>query len=525
MTHLRDKSLERLLTYLAAHAESWPTLWEHEPALLGYLARHGAWHLTRVGRVPAAVAFLDRLLAFERREALLTPSEQTAAVLEGLVAVGLCPLEREDEVDGMALVGLMLAVQDRAILRSGCALLARRPLEKVGEAFALNPNPSAAVAYVLAEEIARRVLVNDDRVTWETLARIGADGGHTIQYSAVYAFKYVAGTRPEWLDDQILRPFATGGPYERLAVTTLLLYLVLQGHTFPVSFDVPEFWQPQWAYNKEEILFLKGAIAFMGLGGSAENEERSVFECAEGYRLVERRRAACLTRLHESAHSPWSGDGIGTVLQGILEDYWCLTSRLDDLGRLHSGLRHHPEAEEFVWLLMVSPFWEAVETGSVLLARFSSLDEDWEARAFAWATDDDQMTWWGGLVALRVLAERTGREEVLFATLRVQVAQGSPQLLGNCANTLHTFLLAASPQRRASLLELFEIELRTLLHGEDIWAPHEVLMLLEGLGDLREVWAERLAADRAPLLIHTPDWRDIPAREWGDTLHTRLYGG
>jgi hypothetical protein len=513
MTHLRRESLERVLLLLAEHADAWPALWEQHPALLSYLARHGAWHLARVGRVPEAIAFLGRLLAFEAREALLTPSQQSATLLDGLVAVGLCPPEREDEVEGTALAALLLSVQDRSLLRAGCALLAGRPLDALGEAFAEDPNPSSAVAYVLAEELARRVLAEDDQEAWQALAEVGGDNDHAIQYTALYAFKYVASARPEWLTPAILGPFATGGPYERLAVTTLLLYLALQGDPFPTRFDVPEFWRPRWAYNKEEIVFLKGAMAFRGLTGT-EADDPDVAESAEKYRETERRCAACLARLGQ-------GDAL---LRGILGDYWRLTSRLDDLGRLRAGLRHHPEAEEFLWLLMVSPFWEAVEAGSALLARFAALDDAWAARALAWATEDDQTTWWGALVALRLLAARTGREEALFAALRVQSTHGSAQLLGNCGNTLHTLILAASPSRRTSLLEAFGEELRGLLHGEDVWAVHEVLMLLEGLEDAREDLAVRWDADQAPLLAHTPDWRDLSATQWGDIIHARLHG-
>lgn len=513
MTHLRRESLERVLLLLAEHADAWPALWEQHPALLSYLARHGAWHLTRVGRVPEAIAFLGRLLAFEAREALITPSQQSAALLDGLVAVGLCPPEREEDVEGTALAALLLSVQDRSLLRAGCALLAGRPIDVLGEAFAEDPNPSSAVAYVLAEELARRVLAEDDQETWRALAEVGGDNDHAIQYTALYAFKYVASARPEWLTPAILRPFATGGPYDRLAVTTLLLYLALQGHPFPTRFDVPEFWRPRWAYNNEEIVLLKGAMAFRGLTDVEENDP-DVAESAEGYREAERRRVACLARLGQ-------GDAL---LRMILEDYWRLTSRLDDLGRLRAVLRHHAEAEEFVWLLMVSPFWEATEAGSALLARFAALDEAWEARALAWATEGDQSTWWGALVALRLLAERTGREEALFTALRVQSAHGSAQLLGNCANTFQTLILAASPIRRASLLEAFMDELRGLLHGTDVWAVNEMLILLEGIEDEREDLVARWDADRAPLLVHTPDWRELSATNWGDILHERLHG-
>ncbi len=513
MTRFRHESTEHLFLLLAQDAEAWPGLFEQAPELLGYLARHGSWHLARVGRVPEAIAFLGRLLSFEARESLLTPSQQSAALHYGLVAVSLCPPEREDEVDGASLATLLLAVQDRSLLRPGCALLARRPLAVVRESFAANPNPSAAAAYVLAEELARRVLARDDREAWDTLAEVAADHEHPLSYAALYAFKYVACERSAWLSDEVVRPFATGGPYDRLAVTTLLLHLALQGDPFPTRFDAPEFWRPTWEYNAEEVLLLKGAMAFRGLW-PADDDDPDVAECAEGYRETEHRRLACLGRL--GTHD--------ALLRGILEDYWRLTSRLDDLGRLRESLRHHPEAEELVWLLMVSPYWEASEAGSALLARFAALDEAWEARARAWATEDDQTTWWGALVALRLLAERTGREDALFAAIRVQSSHGSAQLRGNCANTLHTLLLAASPERRTALLHTFRDVLRDLLHGEDIWAPNEVLMLLEGLEDEREAWAARLDADAAPLLRHTPEWRELTAEEWGDLLHERLHG-
>ena len=79
-SHVRSEGLDHLLLLLASHAEAWPELWETSPSLLGYLARQGAWHLARVGRVPEAVNFLQRLLAFEGRAGLLS-LEQTSASL------------------------------------------------------------------------------------------------------------------------------------------------------------------------------------------------------------------------------------------------------------------------------------------------------------------------------------------------------------------------------------------------------------------------------------------------------------
>ena len=512
--HVRSEGLEHLLLLLASHAEAWPELWETSPSLLGYLARQGAWHLARVGRVPEAVAFLDRLLAFEGRAWLLT-LEQTATAQEAaLVALSFCPTERRDDVDGPALVRLLLSVQNRTLLRPGCALLAQRDLDVIGAAFADDPNPSAAAAYVLAEELAQRVIASEDEAGWRQLAEIAADHDHAIQYTALYAFKYIATERPRWLTTEVLRPFATGGPFDRLAVTTLLLFLALQGDPFPSQFDLAEFWEPKWAYNTEEIELLHGAMAFRdlcpGAGRPADLGQR-----AEMYHTIERRRQETLQRLEtDDSH-----------LRSLLESYWHLTTRLDDLGRLPTTLREHACAPDIIWLLMVSPFWEVSEDGSALLARFAARDEAWGKIALAWAVGDDQTTWWGALVALRLLAERTGRDDALFEAVRVQCAKGSAQLRGNCANTLHTLVLAATSQRREELLHAFSEEFRMLLHDEDVWAVNEILLLLEGLEDQRELWAQRWDADHAPLLRHTPDWRDITASEWGDVVHTRLYGG
>lgn len=511
MTQLRRESLERLLLLLAAHAEAWPVLWEESPALLGYLARHGAWHLARVGRVPEAVSFLARLAAFPEREHLLYPEQEHAARTDGLLALRHCPTERYSDVDGPMLAGLLLSVQDRALLRPGCAILARRPLDVAADAFADDPNPSASVAYVLAEELARGVIARSDEDGWHVLRAVALDHDHALQYTALYAFKYVALERPGWLTHDALRPFAVGGPYDRLAATTLLLYLALQGDAFPTRFEEPAFWNPQWAYNREEIDLLRGALRFRGLRApdGADDED-----ALEGYAIIEARRLQVLAQLGPDE----------AQLKTLLEDYWRLVTRLEELTRLGAGLRTHPLASELTWLWMVSPYWEVSEVGSALAARFAALDPRWDEVLRAWATDVDETTWWGALVALRLLGERSGRIEPLFEALRVQSRSESAQLRGNCANTLQTLIGAASGRRRTDLLEAFEDELRHLLHSTDVWAVNEVLHLLEALDDERDVWAARLDADEAPLLRRTPGWREEGAAGWGDAVTEILHG-
>ncbi|MEN9797311.1 MAG: hypothetical protein RL653_1007 [Pseudomonadota bacterium] len=505
MKHLRFSSLEALLLRLAEDATAWPELLAHSPALLGYLARHGAWHLARVGRIPSTIEFLGRLLAFEERGVLMSVQQQTAALSDGLAAVGLCPRDQAAEVNGAALGELLLSVQDRRLLRPGCALLAGRSLDMIADAFAADPNPSAAAAYVVAEELARQVLAHEDREAWLDMARVGADPEHGAQYTALYAFKYVGGLRPDWLTPEILRPFLTGGPYDRLAVTTMLLHLGLSGHDFPARLDLPEFWQPLWRYNAEEIALVRGAMLFRGISAPADDDAQAA---ATQFRALEARRVRALAGLAEEEHA----------LRSILEGYWRLTAQLDDLGRLGPSLRHHAVVDDLAWLLLCSPYWEVSEYGSALLARFASVDRAWEQRLLDWATGDDDLPWWGALVALRLLAERTGREESLFQALEIQSRSDSAQLRGNCANTLQTLIRSADRERRESLLVRFSGELRALLHGDDVWAVNELLLLLEGLEDDMERWAERLEADAAPLVRLTPGWRASGATEWGDLV-------
>jgi hypothetical protein len=509
MARARTDTIERLLVLLAEHASAWPALWSAYPALLAYVARHGAWHLSCIGRHADAVAFLGRLRAFELREELMTPQQESAALVDGLAALRSCTDDEAERIDGGVLVALMQISQDRALLRPGCRLLSHRAPDALAEAFAADPNPSAAVAYVLAEEIARRVSTSGDRAAWMELARIGGDHDHAIQYTALYAFKYVAAANPDWLDVETLQPFAAGGPYDRLAATTLLLYLALQGNQFPARFDVPSFWAPRWGYNAEEVWLLRGAMRFRGL--LAVEDEDAAAELAY-YTTIEARRLSLLERLGPDE----------TVLRTVIEGYWSLVSSLDVLSRLTSGLRHHPLAAELGWLLMVSPYWEVSEEGSALLARFASVDVRWEEELLEWAVAEDTTTWWGALVALRLHAERTGRQDALFTALRVQSRSDSPQLQGNCANTLQTLITSAGPARREELLHLFQDELRLLLHGQDVWAPNEILLMLEQLGEERDAWATLLAADDAPLLRATPDWRTLVAGEWGDILTERL---
>ena len=509
MPRVRVSSLDRLISLLAAHAEAWFSLWESCPPLLGYLARNGAWHLVRAGRCADAVAFLGRLRGFDGREEVVSPQEENAALADGLVALKRCTAAEAQRVDGPTLASLLRAVHDRDLLRLGCRLLAGRSAAEIAQAFSYEPNPSAAVAYVLAEEIARVVDASADRKAWEKLAAIGEDHEHPIQYTALYAFKYVAATRPDWLNADILRPFAIGGPYDRLAATTLLLFLALQGHVFPVQFSESAFWEPRWPYNEEEISLLRGAMYFRGLTVAEGDDARDELGF---YTNVEQRRFGVLRRLGPD----------DTLLRMVVEGYWSLVSSLETLSRISIGLLGHPLAEDVAWLLMVSPYWEVSEVGSSLLARFAALDARWEELLIRWSVNEDTTTWWGALVALRIHAERTGREEPLFAALRVQARSDSAQLRGNCANTLQTLISSSAPNRRIELLHTFVDELRELLHGDDVWAVHEVLLMLEQLGEDREACVALLDADRAPLLEHTPEWRELVAAEWGDLVTERL---
>jgi hypothetical protein len=498
---------------LATHAEAWPDRWEGAPSVLGYFGRHGAWHLATAGRVADAVAFVARLLASPLRESLVSPEQAAAAVSHGLGALALATTHEADAVDGQALVELLLAAHDRALLRPACRLLAGRTMEALAEAFAAHPNPSVAAAYVLAEELARRIVADDDRAAWEELARVGADHEHPVQYSALYAFKYVGCARPRWLSVELLEPFATGGPYDRLAVTTLLLYLALQGDPFPASFDVPAFWEPRWEYNREEISLVRGAMAFRGLAPPRPTGFPGDDDALADYLAIEERRAALSEELPPDAPA---------AVRTIVSEYWRLVGSLEAVSALPVSIRDRAYARELGWLLLVSPYWEVSEGGSSLLARFAVVDDAWRDLLLSWATGDDPSTWWGALAALRLFAGRTGREEELFEALRVQSRAESAQLRGNCANTLHTLVAGAAPARRDALLARFEGELRALLHGEDVWEVNEVLLLAEHLEAQGVPWEEAWDAANAPLLALVPDWREAGASAFGDAVSARV---
>jgi hypothetical protein len=508
MTILRQTSLTRIADLLAAHAARWPELWGDCPSVLAYVARHGPWHLAATRQVPEIVSFLTRLGELADRERLLTPEEESTTRLEGLVALGLCPPPRAGEISGPDLVALLVTTPDRAAVRPGAALLARRSIQALEEAFRDAPNVSAAVLYVIAEEVAQQVVATEDRPRWEALQAVACDLESPIQYLALYAFKYVAASRPSWLTRDALEPFATGGPYDRLAATTLLLYLALQGHIFPSHFHVISFWRPRWDYNHEELRLLRGAMRFRGL---------PIPEAARGdddldlFQGIEARRTAALNALPpDEQPNRW-----------LLEGYWSLVDRLPELGRVASRVSRGPLAEHVLWLLIVSPYWEVNELASGVMARLAASEERWELLLHTWATQDDGATWWGAMVGLRLLAERTGRLTGLLEAVRVQSRSPSAQLRGNCANALGSLIGAAPPLRQAELLEAFLPELRLLLHGSDVWEVNEVLMLLESLDDRRETWAAHMDADAAPLLRWTPDWRLLPAAGWGQRVTER----
>jgi hypothetical protein len=505
---LRPTSLARFVDMLATHADSWPENWADCRPMMAYLARHGPWHLAVARQVPEAVAFLTRLGKLAEREQLLTPEQESATRLDGLLALGLCPRARAHELPGPDVVALLVTTPDQAAVRPGAALLARRSLSELEEAFRDAPNVSAAVLYVVAEEIARHVLAEDDRPRWEALRAMARELESPIQYLALYAFKYVAAARPGWLSQDALEPFATGGPYDRLAATTLLLYLALQGERFPSAFEVRAFWQPRWEYNRKELRLLRGAMRFRGL---------PIPEAAKGdddlslFRAIESRRLQVLESLPPGEER----------LREILEGYWSLVARLPELGPVGGSMSQGPHAEDVLWLLIVSPYWEVSEMASGVMARLAAVEERWERLLHLWATQPDDATWWGALVGLRLLAERTGRDTSLFEAVRVQSRSPSAQLRGNCANALNSLIGAAPPLRQTELLEAALPELRLLLHGSDVWEANEVLMLLESLGERREAWAVRLDADDAPLLRWTPEWRHLSAAGWGHVVTER----
>jgi hypothetical protein len=503
VTRLRPESLDAIVSLLARRAAAWPELAESHPELVGYFARQGAWHLVRAGKLPEAIDLLGRLLAFDERGHFVTPRQQTVALADGLAPLARYPRDRVADFDARVLASLLSVVQDRGIIRAGCRLLSRLPLEELDAAFSGGANPSSAVVYVLAECLARDVLDSDDRAGWQRLAEVAQDHESAIQYAAIYAFKYVGCERPDGLTVDLVRPFAVAGPYDRLAATTLLLFLALQGNDFPLRFDVPEFWEPVWAYNAEEIELLRGAMSFRGLVRAEDAEDDAL---AAPFHDAESRRLSLLAALGE-------GD---VALRSLFEDYWRLTTRLDDLGRLRPVQLPERIRVEAIWLLLVSPLWEVSEAGSTLAAALASMDEEWAIRLTEWATWDDETSWWGALVALRLVADQTGNDEGLFAALRVQSRSESAQLRGNCANTIQTLVAGASRARQMALLTTFEEEIRLLVHGDDVWAVNEILILLESLGDAREAWAERWAVDAAPLIRLTPDWRDEEASNWGD---------
>ena len=509
MTRLRPESLDTIVSLLARHAAAWPELVESHPDLVGYFARQGAWHLVREGKLPQAIDLLGRLLAFDERGHFVSPSQQNVALIDGLAPLARYPRDRVADFDASVLASRLSTVQDRGIIRAGCGLLSRLSLEELDAAFSEGANPSSAVVYVLAECLARDVLDSEDRAGWQRLAEVAQDHESAIQYAAIYAFKYVGCERPEWLSVDLVRPFAVAGPYDRLAATTLLFFLALQGNDFPVHFDVPEFWDPVWAYNAEEIDFLRGAMSFRGLIRAEDEADDTL---AAPFRDAESRRLGLLAALGE----------VDVEVRSLFEDYWRLTTRLDELGRLRPAQLPETVRVEAIWLLLVSPLWEVSEAGSTLAASLATKDEEWACRLNEWATWDDETSWWGALVALRLVADQTGNDEGLFAALRVHSRSESAQLRGNCANTLQTLVAGASRARQEELLTIFEEEIRLLVHGDDVWAVNEILILLESLGEAREAWARRWVVDAAPLIRLTPDWRDEDASNWGDHVTERL---
>ncbi|MEE2820574.1 MAG: hypothetical protein VX915_02350 [Pseudomonadota bacterium] len=365
------------------------------------------------------------------------------------------PSRKHSDIAPQQLTELAMGHTGRKGLRRLAAYLVDFHEPKIKQLF-LNYENHTPIFYTIAEFLAQKTITKNDTKLLSKLIKLG-NNDDLVAYSYLYAFKYVACTKPDLLVIDLVEPYINK-VYELIPIVSIFVSLAFEGNPKALEIKSNEFWSPIWEYNRREILCLQAALAFKNLIKSAPAEASDIV-------ALYRQQAKILRELNsrEKNHRP------------LLADYWRLHLRIDDLELLLPSVLDSVDFAKWAFVLLTSYHWEVAETSAEYFA--ANLDpnsQGWRL-ILQWAFNTNHPAAWACIVAVQIKARETDEEESLFACLKLHAEAKDAQLRGNAAHLLYQLLCTFNDDELKINISKILPLIKRGLEDNDIWAIEESL--------------------------------------------------
>lgn len=312
------------------------------------------------------------------------------------------------------------------------------------------------IFYTIAEFLAQKTITQDDAKLLSRLIKLGNDDD-LIAYSYLYAFKYVACTKPDLFVIDLVEPYINK-VYELIPIISIFVSLAFEGNPKALEIKSNEFWSPIWEYNRREIHCLQAALSFKNLIKSVPAEASDIV-------ALYRQQAKILQELNnrEETH------------RSLVDGYWRLHLRINDLELLLPSLINSIDFPKWAFVLLTSYHWEVAETSAEYFATtLDSNSQQW-CLILQWAFNTSHPAAWACIVAVQIKARETNDEDCLFACLKLHSEAEDAQLRGNAAHLLYQLLCALSVDELKAYTSKILPLIQRGLEDTDIWAIEESL--------------------------------------------------
>ena len=408
------------------------------------------------------------------------------------------PSRKHSDIAPQQLTDLAMGHTGRRGLRRLADYLVSFHEPKIKSLFS-NYENHTPIFYTIAEFLAQKTITLNDTKLLSKLIKLGNDDD-LIAYSYLYAFKYVACTKPDLLVIDLVEPYVNR-VYELIPIVSIFVSLAFEGNPKALEIKSNEFWSPIWEYNRREILCLQAALSFRNVIKSAPAEARDIV-------ALYRQQAKILQELNK-------GD---ETHRSVLVDYWRLHLRINDLELLLPSLIDSVDFPKWAFILLTSYHWEVAETSAEYFATTLDPNSQGWSLILQWAFNTNHPAAWACIVAVQIKARETNDEESLFACLKLHAEAEDAQLRGNAAHLLYQLLCALNDDELKAYIPKILPLVKRGLEDTDIWAIEESLTSNELLTSRR---FQSTIPSNDSLLGSISNWQKLSDEQLSEALKVR----